>query len=237
MMMMMMMTKRCIVIGNGPSRKLLEREESKQKSIISAYTIGCNRVYSGVAAVSLDVLLAADPWCQFDVVRDEYPRKNRCKFIRWNPIPIEVYSEEFVQSMCPDYEVIEHNPEQRKYADSWMFYATSKEDFENAKGSIEYWKPNCGYVCWIPAGYQIDTVEMIDPAAPTGAYALKEAIGGKYDRIDVYGFDSIAGNFESSTEDYYKKHEKEEMGLDFIKWYDIIMEECPKTTEVKWHTL
>jgi len=237
MMMMMMMTKRCIVIGNGPSRKLLEREESKQKSIISAYTIGCNRVYSGVAAVSLDVLLAADPWCQFDVVRDEYPRKNRCKFIRWNPIPIEVYSKEFVQSMCPDYEVIEHNPEQKKYADSWMFYATSKEDFENAKGSIEYWKPNCGYICWIPAGYQIDIEEMIDPAAPTGAYALREAVNGKYDKIDVYGFDSIAGNFKSSTKDYYKKHEKEKMGLDFIKWYDIIMEDCPKTTEVIWHTL
>ena len=84
------MNKRCIVIGNGPSRRLLEKEESKQKSIISAYTvIGCNRVYSGVAAVSLDVLLAADVWCQFDVVRDEYPRKNRCKFVRWNPIPID----------------------------------------------------------------------------------------------------------------------------------------------------
>ena len=231
----MTMSKRCIVIGNGPSRRLLLE---KEKSIISAYTIiGCNRVYSGVAAVSLDVLLAADVWCQFDVVRDEYPGKNRCKFVRWNPIPIEVYSEEFVQSMCPGYKVVEHNPEQRKYADSWMFYATSKEDFETAKGAIEYWKPNCGYLCWIPAGYQIDIVEMIDPATPTGAYALREAINGKYDKIEIYGFDSIAGNFKSSTKDYYKKHKEEEMGLDFIKWYDIIMEDCPKTTEVIWHTL
>ena len=229
-----MKLKRCIVIGNGPSKRLLVNE-----TIVSAYTIviGCNRVYSGVAAVSLDVLLCADVWCQFDIVRDEYPRKNRCKFVRWNPIPIEVYSEEFVQSMCPGYKVVEHNPEQRKYADSWMFYATSKEDFETAKGAIEYWKPNCGYLCWIPAGYQIDIVEMIDPATPTGAYALKEAINGKYDKIEIYGFDSIAGNFKSTTEDYYKKHETEKMGLDFIKWYDIIMEDCPKTTEVIWHTL
>ena len=231
----MTMSKRCIVIGNGPSRRLLLE---KEKSIISAYTIiGCNRVYSGVAAVSLDVLLAADVWCQFDVVRDEYPGKNRCKFVRWNPIPIEVYSEEFVQSMCPGYKVVEHNPEQRKYADSWMFYATSKEDLETAKGAIEYWKPNSGYLCWIPAGYQIDIVEMIDPVTPTGAYALREAINGKYDKIEIYGFDSIAGNFESSTKDYYKKHETEMKGLDFIKWYDIIMKDCPKTTEVIWHTL
>ena len=234
-------SKHCIVIGNGPSKELLlERiwEEKYKKNIVSAYTIiGCNRVYSGVTAVSLDVLLAADVWCQFDVVRDEYPGKNRCKFVRWNPIPIEVYSEEFVQSMCPGYKVVEHNPEQRKYADSWMFYATSKEDLETAKGAIEYWKPNSGYLCWIPAGYQIDIVEMIDPAAPTGAYALREAINGKYDKIEIYGFDSIAGNFKSSTEDYYKKHETEKMGLDFIKWYDIIMKDCPKTTEVIWHTL
>ena len=240
--MMMMMMERCIiVIGNGPSKKLLlERGITKWKSTVSACTIiGCNQVYNGVAAiVPLDLLLVADVWCQFDVVRDEYPAKNRCKFVRWNPMPIEVYSEEFVQSMCPDdYEVIEHNPEQRKYADSWMFYATSKEDFETAKGAIGYWKPNCGYLCWIPAGYQIDIVEMIDSTTPTGAYALREAINGKYDKIEIYGFDSIAGNFKSSTENYYEKHEENKMGLDFIKWYDIIMKDCPKTTEVIWHTL
>ena len=34
-----------------------------------------------------------------------------------------------------------------------------------------------------------------------------------------------------------KKHKEEEMGLDFIKWYDIIMKDCPKKTEVKWYTL
>ena len=83
------MMKHCIVIGNGPSSKellLLEQEEKKSSILISAYTIGCNRVYSGVAAaVALDVLLAADVWCQFDIVRDEYPRKNRCKFIRESP--------------------------------------------------------------------------------------------------------------------------------------------------------
>ena len=237
--------KHCIVIGNGPSSKellLLEQKNSiNNNNLISAYTIGCNRVYSGVAAavaMALDVLLAADVWCQFDIVRDEYPRKNRCKFIRWNPIPIEVYSEQFVQSMCPGYKVIEHNPEQRKYADSWMFYATSKEDFENAEGAINYWKPNCGYLCWIPAGYQIDnSVNFIDKSCPTGAYALKEALNGNFDKVDVYGFDSIAGVYSSTTQDYYDSHEKEKMGLDFIKWYDIIMKESPGTTEVNWHTL
>ena len=32
---------------------------------------------------------------------------------------------------------------------------------------------------------------------------------GKYDKIEIYGFDSIAGNFKSSTKDYYKKHKEE----------------------------
>ena len=61
--------KHCIVIGNGPSSKelLLLEQEKKSSILISAYTIGCNRVYSGVAAaavaaVALDVLLAADVW-------------------------------------------------------------------------------------------------------------------------------------------------------------------------------
>ena len=144
--------RRCIVVGNGPSKKLLLNTVRG----ISAYTIGCNRIYSNAAAwkwMSLDMLLAADVWCQFDVVRDEYPGKNRCKFVRWNPIPIEVYSEEFVQSMCPGYKVIEHNPEQRKYADSWMFYATSKEDFETAKALSDIGNLIVG----IFAGYQPDT--------------------------------------------------------------------------------
>ena len=81
------MMKHCIVIGNGPSSKeLLLEKNSINNNLISAYTIGCNRVYSGAAAaVALDVLLAADVWCQFDIVRDEYPRKNRCKFIRESP--------------------------------------------------------------------------------------------------------------------------------------------------------
>ena len=109
-MMMMMTNKRCIVIGNGPSRKLLLQLENQQQQQLSAYTIGCNRVYNGVAAVPLDVLLVADVWCQYDVVRDEYPRKNRCKFIRWNPLPIEMYSKEFINSISPGYDIIEHNP-------------------------------------------------------------------------------------------------------------------------------
>lgn len=236
-------SKHCIVIGNGPSKELLlERiwEEKYKKNIVSAYTIiGCNRVYSGVAAVSLDLLLAADVWCQYDVVKDKYPRKNRCKFVRWNPMPIETYSKEFIETISPGYDIVEYNPEQKEEATEWMYYATSDDNIStSAEGAIEYWKPECGYVCWIPAGYQIDnTTEFIDESCPTGAYALKEALEGGFNKIDVYGFDSIAGVYASSTQEYYDSHEEKKMGLDFIKWYDIIMKDCPEKTEVKWHTL
>ena len=47
----------------------------------------------------------------------------------------------------------------------------------------------------------------------------------------------IAGVYTSSSQEYYDSHEKFRTGLDFIKWYDIIMKDCPKTTEVIWHTL
>ena len=52
----------------------------------------------------------------------------------------------------PHYGLHEYNPEDRRTATDWCYYATSAADYEKAKAenyAMPYWKPDCGYVCWV----------------------------------------------------------------------------------------
>ena len=49
-----------------------------------------------------------------------------------------------------------------------------------------------------------------DLRPPSGAYALQEALRGGHDRIEVIGFDSIAGVFSTSSQLAYKEHDSAE---------------------------
>jgi len=115
----------------------------------------------------------------------------------------------------PHYDLYEYNPEDRKYADNWYYYATSAADYERAKAenyAMSYWKPDCGYVCWVSEGYKIKEVDygvipIGDLRPPSGAYALQEALKGGHDRVEVVGFDSIAGVFSTSSQLAFKEHD------------------------------
>ncbi len=137
------------VLGNGPSR-------DRKKKEYDGITYGCNSIYQ---ELPVDVLVVMDAWYQFEVIASGYPTKHECFFGGWNPMPIGVPPESLNP---PHYELYEYNPEDRKHADSWYYYATSAEDYERAKKenyALPYWKPNCGYVCWVGLDFKIKEVD------------------------------------------------------------------------------
>jgi hypothetical protein len=155
--------------------------------------------------MDVNVLVCMDVWYQFEVIASGYPAEHECLFGGYNPMPIGVKPEDFNP---PHYGIHYYNPEDRKYADNWYYYATSVADYEKAKKEkyvVPYWKPDCGYVCWVSEGYKIKEIDygvipIGDIRPPSGAYALQEALRGGHDRVEVFGFDSIAGVFSTSSQ-------------------------------------
>ena len=161
------------------------------------------------------MLVCMDAWYQFEVIASGYPAEHECLFGGYNPMPVGDKPEDLNP---PHYDLYEYNPEDRKYADNWYYYATSTDDYERAvkeKYVLPYWKPDCGYVCWVSEGYKIKEVDygvipIGDLRPPSGAYALQEALKGGHDRVEVFGFDSIAGVFSTTSQLAFKEHDLEE---------------------------
>jgi hypothetical protein len=61
--------------------------------------------------------------------------------------------------------------------------------------------------------------------APTGAYALRHACQNGAERIEIYGFDSIAGNFASESKDYRSDQTDTDLSKRFVVYYESIMQE------------
>ena len=223
------------VLGNGPSR---DRSKTRYEGV----TYGCNSIHT---EMGVDVLVCMDTWYQFEVIASGYPAKHKCLFGGYNPIPIDIPPESLNP---PHYDIHYYNPKDREFADNWYYYATSAADYEKAKKenyALSYWKPDCGYVCYIPEGYKIKELDygvipIGDLRPPSGAYALQEALKNGHDRIEVFGFDSIAGVFSTTSTIAFKEHDSpndiiEDRMDKWITYYKTVTEQYEEI-EVIWHT-
>ena len=230
------------VLGNGPSR-------DRSKTRYDGITYGCNSINT---EMDVDVLVVMDTWYQFKVIASGYPLEHECLFGEWNPMPIGVPPE----SLNPShYDLYEFNPEDRKRATDWYYYATSTENYEKAKKenyALPYWKPDCGYICWVGENYKIKEIDYgviplgdfwpgVNIRPPSGAYALQEALKGGHDRVEVIGFDSIAGVFSTTSQMAYNKHDSaddkmiEERLDKWMVFYKTVTEHYNEI-EIIWHT-
>jgi hypothetical protein len=222
------------VLGNGPSR-------DRSKTQYDGVTYGCNSIHK---EMDVDVLVCMDAWYQFEVIASGYPADHECLFGDWNPMPVGVKPEDLNP---PEYDLYEYNPEDRRRATDWYYYATSAADYEKAKAegyAMSYWKPDCGYVCWVSEGYKIKEVNygvipIGDLKPPSGAYALQEALKSGHDRVEVFGFDSIAGVFSTTSTIAFKDHDStndiiEDRMDKWITFYKTIAEHYNEI-EIIWH--
>ena len=224
------------VLGNGPSR-------DRSRKQYDGVTYGCNNIHK---EMDVNVLVSMDAWYQFEVITSGYPAEHECLFGNYNPIPMGIPPESLNP---PHYELYEYNPEDRKRATDWYYYATSKEDYEKAKKEnyvMSYWKPDCGYICWVGENYKIKEIDygvipIKDLRPPSGAYALQEALRGGHDRIEVIGFDSIAGVFSTSSQLAFKEHDSSNDKIiqdrmdKWITFYKTVTEHY-NGIEIIWHT-
>ncbi len=224
------------VLGNGPSR-------DRDRKYYDGVTYGCNSIYK---EIDVDLLVCMDAWVQFEVIASGYPEEHECLFGSWNPIPMGVPPETLNP---PHYELYEYNPEDRKRATDWYYYATSAEDYEKAKKEkydLPYWKPDCGYICWVGENYKIKEVDygvlpIEDLRPPSGAYALQEALKGGHNVVEVFGFDSIAGEFATTSNEYRPEYElpsisiQEERMKKWLEFYKTVTEQHDKI-EIIWHS-
>ena len=90
-------------------------------------TYGCNSIHK---EMDVSVLVCMDVWYQFEVIASGYPADHECLFGDWNPMPVGVKPEDLNP---PNYDLYEYNPEDRRTADSWCYYATSAADYEKAR--------------------------------------------------------------------------------------------------------
>ena len=223
------------VLGNGPSR---DRSRTRYDGI----TFGCNSIHK---EMEVDMLVCMDAWYQFEVIASGYPADHECLFGSWNPMPVGIKPEDLNP---PHYDLYEYNPEDRKYADNWYYYATSAKDYERAKKenyAMPYWKPDCGYVCWVGENYKIKEIDygvipIGDLRPPSGAYALQEALKGGHDRVEVFGFDSIAGVFSTTSQITYNKHDSDDTKIiedrldKWMTFYKTVTEHYNEI-EIIWH--
>ena len=223
------------VLGNGPSR---DRSRTRYEGV----TYGCNSIHT---EMGVDVLVCMDTWYQFEVIASGYPAKHKCLFGGYNPIPIDIPPESLNP---PHYDIHYYNPKDREFADNWYYYATSAADYEKAKKenyALSYWKPDCGYVCYIHEGYKIKEIDygvipIEDLRPPSGAYALQEALKSGHDKIEVFGFDSIAGVFSTSSQLAYKEHDSGDETIiqsrldKWMSFYKTVTEQFTDI-EIIWH--
>jgi len=224
------------VLGNGPSR-------DRSKTRYDGVTYGCNSIHK---EMDVSVLVCMDAWYQFEVIASGYPAEHECLFGGYNPMPVGVKPEDLNP---PHYGIHYYNPEDRRTADNWYYYATSAADYERAvkeKYVLPYWKPDCGYVCWVSEGYRIKEVDygvipIGDLRPPSGAYALQEALRGGHDRVEVIGFDSIAGEFATTSNEYRPEFELPSFPIlearmrKWLQYYKTVVENHNEI-EIIWHS-
>ena len=225
------------VLGNGPSR-------DRSKTGYDGVTYGCNSIHK---EMDVDVLVCMDVWYQFEVIASGYPADHECLFGGYNPMPVGIKPEDLNP---PHYGIHYYNPEDRRTADNLYYYATSAADYERAvkeKYVLPYWKPDCGYVCWVSEGYKIKEIDygilqIRDLRPPSGAYALQEALKwGGHDRIEVMGFDSIAGVLSTTSTLTYSKHDTDDNKIiedrleRWTTYYKNVTEHY-NGIEIIWHT-
>ena len=230
------------VLGNGPSR-------DRSRTQYDGVTYGCNSIHK---EMDVDVLVCMDVWYQFEVIASGYPADHECLFGDWNPIPAVPFGIKPEDLIPPHYGIHFYNPDDRRRATDWYYYATSAADYEKAKAenyALPYWKPDCGYVCWVGEDYKIKEIDygvipIGDLRPPSGAYALQEALKGGHNRVEVFGFDSIAGVFSTSSQLAFKKHDEfdlpsfpilQERMRKWLKYYRTVTEHYNEI-EIIWHT-
>ena len=223
------------IIGNGPSRKSVRREKLGQGVVYAANVRGME--------MQPDVLHCNDPWIQYDVLKSGY--RGKCHFLDFDPIPIEMPYQIVLPGQIPDkYDRILHNPEHEACAVAWHFYCTAELDgWSDKQKQSGYWRENRAYICFVPDFMHIENIPKMEPMqsklAPSGAYLMVAAIKAGHKRLEMYGFDSMAGEFHSvSTIDYRGGQDPEDdarQRKSFLYWYDKIMQD---NTDVEfiWHT-
>jgi len=222
----------CVVVGNGPSSELYT----------GTVDYACN--VSG-GRYKPQYLYAVDPWAQFDIVKSAYSGK--CRFRDFNPLPIDISitAEILYQGgdVPLDYDMLIHNPEHKDEADGWVYYCTGPTMNEHwdarVKDNSDYWMPKRVYILYVLRDMQIESVpqQEIAPAriAPTGAYALQGAINDGYTDITVYGFDSIADVYNTTSRENWQTDPEVEKagGAHFRYHYDKIMQNNPNVN-ITW---
>ena len=226
-----------IVLGNGPSKnKGLEVRAITPLAVVYA----CNLI--GITDKP-DYLYAVDPWAQFDIVSSGY--KGACKFLDFDPIPADMRVEDIIYTaLGENYDITIYNPEHKDNAIGWIFYHTgdNMSHFWNdmMRYDKDYWRPRRAYILYVPAGLNIITMKDMgiekEQHGPSGAYALRGAIEDGHTEIDVYGFDSIAGEYATESRvDLHDKKEEVRRGEHFMKYYDKIMNTYPEVN-ITWCT-
>ena len=226
------------IIGNGPSRKSVRKEKLGQGVVYAANIRGME--------LQPNVLHCNDPWIQYDVMKSGY--RGKCHFLDFEPIPMEMPYEMIIANEIPaGFDLVEHNPEHKANAVGWHFYCTASLDgWSDQQKESGYWREKRAYVCFVPDFMDITNIPnketFQDRLPPSGYYLMKHAIESGHKRLEMYGFDSMAGEFTSMTTIGYRgihgtdalKHE-ESLNKRFLWWYDKIMQE---NTDVEfiWHT-
>jgi len=226
------------IIGNGPSRKSVNREALGQGVVYAANMRGME--------MQPDVLHVNDPWIQYDVIKSGY--RGVCHFLDFKPIPMEMPYELIISGEIPaDYDLVEHNPEHKANAVGWHFYCTpTMTGWSEKEKNSGYWRPRRAYVCFVPDFMQIINITnketFQDRLPPSGYYLMQHAIQIGYKRLEMYGFDSMAGEFTSMTTIDYRGIDgadasdiAEDINKRFLWWYDKIMQENVDV-EFIWHT-
>ena len=219
----------CVVVGNGPSSELYT----------GTVDYACNM--SGIR-FKPKYLCSTDPWLQYDIIRAGWI--GECIFTNFTPLPIELEPEMFLQAgvgIPADYDYIIHNPEQRENAVGWYFYSTGEKLNEHWITHMainpDYWQPKRAYVCFVPATMTIHNIENIEPRqgqlAPSGAYAMHHAAKNGAKVINIYGFDSVAGDMNTETRFDTRSH-NDTQKEHFLQWYNTV-QEWYGDVEFIWH--
>ena len=226
------------IIGNGPSRKSVNREKLGQGAVYAANVRGME--------MQPDVLHSNDAWIQYDIIKSGY--RGKCHFLDFEPIPMEMPYEVIISGEIPaDFDLVEHNPEHKANAVGWHFYCTASLDgWSDQQKESGYWREKRAYVCFVPDFMDITNIPNKETfqnrLPPSGYYLMKHAIESGHKRLEMYGFDSMAGEFTSmTTVDYRGIHGanaanfEQSLNKRFLWWYDKIMQE---NTDVEfiWHT-
>ena len=183
------------IIGNGPSRKSVRREKLGQGVVYAANMRGME--------MQPNVLHCNDPWIQYDVMKSGY--RGKCHFLDFEPIPMDMPYEMIISSEIPaEFPLVEHNPEHKANAVGWHFYCTaSLAGWSAQQKESGYWREKRAYVCFVPDFMDITNIPnketFQDRLPPSGYYLMKHAIESGHKRLEMYGFDSMAGEFTSMT--------------------------------------